>query len=211
MAFWEGRRLGADANDLLAMIDTWQQADISANHIYNGDFGYCSILLGSIQPSHGKAQTYGGVAAAGNAAGRREARLKALWATQQVEQNRLWHYDNIPDTIFNGGPTLKTWKNRQRASIITSVLGSETPVIKSTGLQGWLTEDREQCLMHRQTTELFKPGTNIDKRICGQWLRIPTKEVADLVKAILEQSRTVLSYRHKGNNGKALAFPETAY
>lgn len=38
VAFWEGRRLGADANDLLAMIDTWQRADISANHIYNGDF-----------------------------------------------------------------------------------------------------------------------------------------------------------------------------
>ena len=124
---------------------------------------------------------------------------------------RLRHYDNIPDTIFNGAPTLKTWKNRQRASIITSVLGSETPVIKSTGLQGWLTEDREQCLMHRQATELFKPGTNIDKRISGQWLRIPTKEVADLVKAVLQQSRTVLSYRHKGKDGKALAFPETAY
>ena len=38
VAFWEGRRLGADANDLLAMIDTWQRADISANPIYNGDF-----------------------------------------------------------------------------------------------------------------------------------------------------------------------------
>ena len=38
VAFWEGRRLGADANDLLAMIDTWQRADISANPVYNGDF-----------------------------------------------------------------------------------------------------------------------------------------------------------------------------
>ncbi len=38
VAFWEGRRLGADANDLLAMIDTWQRADISANPRYNGDF-----------------------------------------------------------------------------------------------------------------------------------------------------------------------------
>ncbi len=37
VAFWEGRRLGADANDLLAMIWTWQHADISANEESNGD------------------------------------------------------------------------------------------------------------------------------------------------------------------------------
>lgn len=45
VAFWEGRRLEADANDLLAMIGTWQRADISANHVYNGDFG---AALGAI-------------------------------------------------------------------------------------------------------------------------------------------------------------------
>jgi len=36
--FWEARRIGADANDLLSMIWTWQNADISNNHLYNGDF-----------------------------------------------------------------------------------------------------------------------------------------------------------------------------
>jgi len=36
--FWEARRTSADANNLLSMIDTWQNADISNNHIYNGDF-----------------------------------------------------------------------------------------------------------------------------------------------------------------------------
>ena len=36
--FWEGRRIGADANDLLAMLWTWQNGDISANPIYQGDF-----------------------------------------------------------------------------------------------------------------------------------------------------------------------------
>ena len=35
---WEGRWLGNDANDLLAMIWTWQHADISANPAYGGDF-----------------------------------------------------------------------------------------------------------------------------------------------------------------------------
>ena len=38
VAFWEARRLGSDANDLLAMISTWQNADISANINYGGDF-----------------------------------------------------------------------------------------------------------------------------------------------------------------------------
>ena len=38
VAFWEGRRLGSDANNLLAMVWTWQNADISANPKYGGDF-----------------------------------------------------------------------------------------------------------------------------------------------------------------------------
>ena len=46
VAFWEGRRLGSDANDLLAMIWTWQNADISANAVYNGDF---NSALGAIR------------------------------------------------------------------------------------------------------------------------------------------------------------------
>ena len=36
--FWEARRTSADANDLLAMIWTWQNADISNNEKYSGDF-----------------------------------------------------------------------------------------------------------------------------------------------------------------------------
>lgn len=37
--FWEARRTSADANDLLAMVWTWQNADISNNQKYDGDFG----------------------------------------------------------------------------------------------------------------------------------------------------------------------------
>jgi len=36
--FLEGYFRRHDANDLLAMLWTWQHADLSANHIYNGDF-----------------------------------------------------------------------------------------------------------------------------------------------------------------------------
>ena len=35
---WEGRYLQLDANDILAMVHTWQRGDISDNPIYEGDF-----------------------------------------------------------------------------------------------------------------------------------------------------------------------------
>ncbi len=35
---WEGRFLQLDANDILAMIATWQAGDISDNPVYRGDF-----------------------------------------------------------------------------------------------------------------------------------------------------------------------------
>ena len=38
VAFWEGFFLPKDANNLLAMLWTWQHGDISANELYGGDF-----------------------------------------------------------------------------------------------------------------------------------------------------------------------------
>lgn len=38
VAFWEGFFLPKDANNLLAMLWTWQNGDISDNEVYNGDF-----------------------------------------------------------------------------------------------------------------------------------------------------------------------------
>lgn len=38
VAFWEGFFLPKDANNLLAMLWTWQNGDISANELYNGDY-----------------------------------------------------------------------------------------------------------------------------------------------------------------------------
>ena len=43
---WERDHLGWDASDLLAKLDTWQRADISANERYGGDFEHA---LGAIQ------------------------------------------------------------------------------------------------------------------------------------------------------------------
>ena len=38
IGYWDGIYLQRDPNDLLAMMDTWQQADISANGTFNGNF-----------------------------------------------------------------------------------------------------------------------------------------------------------------------------
>lgn len=38
VGFWEGLFLAKDANNLLAMLWTWQNGDISANEIYGGDY-----------------------------------------------------------------------------------------------------------------------------------------------------------------------------
>ena len=37
-AFWEANFLQFDANDLLAMLDTWQRSDISDNPVHRGDY-----------------------------------------------------------------------------------------------------------------------------------------------------------------------------
>ena len=45
IGYWEGMFLQRDANNLLALIWTWQRADISANELYAGDF---EAALGAI-------------------------------------------------------------------------------------------------------------------------------------------------------------------
>ncbi|OOY08191.1 alpha/beta fold hydrolase [Thioclava sp. F36-7] len=46
IGFWEGFFLPKDANNLLTMAWTWQNGDISANELYNGDF---KAALGAIK------------------------------------------------------------------------------------------------------------------------------------------------------------------
>lgn len=46
VAFWEGFFLPKDANNLLAMLWTWQNGDISANPVFKGDF---AAALGAIR------------------------------------------------------------------------------------------------------------------------------------------------------------------
>ncbi len=128
----------------------------------------------------------------------------------QCKSIALRHYDNRPDTTFNISPTVKSPENRQRATVFTATLGSGNFVVSSSGLQRWPAAERKECLEQRTTTVLPELGFHIDKRVASQWLRIPTREVADMVEAIVEQTRTVESYEDASGT-EGLAFPQTAY
>jgi len=134
---------------------------------------------------------------------------------ERCREISLRHYNIIPDAIFNGAPTLKGWKNRQRATIICAVLGDGETAVTSTGLQTWPTAEREGVLAQRPATRLVRLGESVDKRVSKQWIRTPTEEVARMSLAIAEQSRTVESYRLKPNGDEPkhpqrLALPQTA-
>ena len=150
--------------------------------------------------------------------GQRQKTLRDIF-NSSCREISLYHYDNRPDTTFNASPTVRSPENRQRATVFTATLG-KTPgveiVIKSSGLQRWPTAERVVCLAQRQLTVIPQLGVGVDKRVAGQWLRIPTAEVACMVEAIAAQDQTVMSYAYKGNeadssDGEFLAFPQTAY
>ena len=144
--------------------------------------------------------------------GQQQKTLRSIFENRCQEIN-LRHYDNIPDAIFNGSPVLKTWKNRQRATIITGILGQGKPVIQSSGLQSWRTSERQQCLTQRQKTIVPTLSKRTTERIASQWLRTPTPQIAELVEVISQQKRTVTNYAHKGTDTDLtlLAWPQTAY
>ena len=133
---------------------------------------------------------------------------------RRVFENRcgvidLRHYDNRPDTPFNASPTVKTPENRQRVTIIVARLGGTEKVVRSTGLQSWHSDDRSACLRRRATAVLPRFPSDIEPSISGQWPRIPTPELADMVSAIVTQRTRIASY--KSSEGRNLAFPHSAY
>ena len=122
----------------------------------------------------------------------------------------LRHYSNRPDTTFNASPTVKTPENRQRATIITAILGNAlAPDINSTGLQSWPADERQQCLQQRRTARILRFNSGVDQHIAGQWPRVPTPEIAQLIETIVEQKTVVSKYAASG--GVSLVFPKTAY
>lgn len=126
---------------------------------------------------------------------------------RRSSQLTLRHYDIRPDTMFNESPTVRFPSNSQRASIITALIGGSTPVIKTTGLRRWPSLERPRCIQTRD--HVLSPQTNqtLDRRVVGQWPRVPTKEVAEMILTVAKQSRSVSSYQDRA--GSVLTFPST--
>ena len=143
--------------------------------------------------------------------GQNKQTLRDLFNRRSQSIN-LRHYGNRPDTVFGASPTVRAPENRQRATLLTATLGDgDNTKIETTALQSWFAGERRQCIQQRRTVSAPSNKSTVDTRISGQWLRVPTNETAALVDALSEQSRTILSYKYEGENGEAIAFPETAY
>lgn len=141
--------------------------------------------------------------------GRRQSTLRAKFK-KQCSTIKLRHYGNRPDTIFNVSPTVRSPENRQRATIFTAILGNdEESDIETTGLQSWPSDEREDCLTHKSYVLVPELNPNVDHRIAGQWPRIPTVAVAEMIKAITDQQTIIADCRSE--EGPEVTFPHSAY
>ena len=118
----------------------------------------------------------------------------------------LRQYNNNPSMMFHLSPTMRDPRNRQRVTVITAVLGdTANQEIRSTGLQRWSSEERNSCLNQRKTSRIPQLGSNINWRVGKQWPRVPTEEVADMVRTVISQQNSFESY--KSSKGINVAFP----
>ena len=140
--------------------------------------------------------------------GRNKQTLRNIF-NQHSKYINLRHYDNNPGRTFTDSPTVKDIRNNQRITIITAICGHpQNPIVESMGLQRWSSEEREVCVKQRAITASLNLDNKADARVAGQWPRIPTKEVSDMIQAIVSQQNTLGSYQFL--TGKLLAFPKTA-
>ena len=136
--------------------------------------------------------------------GTQQAALRQLFEERCREIN-LRHYNNNPSMLFHTTPTTKDPRNRQRVTVLTATSGqARTPIIRSTGLQRWPAAQRKSCLSQRHTATLPRFGARVNADTANQWPRVPTEEVAAMVRAILQQKRTIQTYESAGGAGIAL-------
>ncbi len=137
--------------------------------------------------------------------GQQQRTLREAYEIRCREIN-LRQYNNNPSMMFHLTPTMRDPRNRQRVTVITAVLGdSANQEIRSTGLQRWSAEERNSCLTQRKTAPIPQLGSNLNWRVSKQWPRVPTKEVADMVRIITSQKTPFESY--KEDAGVRVAFP----
>ena len=219
MLFYEPERVGFDIvignppyERLSRSVDQEQKSKLidekgytttNVNDLYTL---FCEVGLALARPDGGVVTM---IVPLSIAFGQRQRTIRQLFEERCGEIN-LRHYDNRPDTTFNQSPTVRSPDNRQRTTIATAVIGEATEMkIRTSGLQSWRSEERPECLMQRWNTAVPNLSSFDDRQISGQWPRIPTRKVAELIEAMARQQTRISSYASE--TGLNLAFPRTAY
>ena len=140
--------------------------------------------------------------------GRQQESLRAVFESRCGKID-LRQYNNNPSMMFHTTPTTLDPRNRQRVTVVTATTGNVLErVVKSTGLQRWPTDERNMCLNQRETVQLPDFGSNVHRYTAKQLPRIPTQEIADMVRTVIKQKNTVESY--KRSSGTTVAMPMAA-
>jgi hypothetical protein len=127
---------------------------------------------------------------------------------------RLRHQDNRPGTTFHESPVAHP-ENRQRTTIISAVTGKGKAVIQTSGTGKWRRSEREQYILNREHATIpaiaNRPALRLHPNLAGQWPRVPTESVSQLLAEMQQQRRTVQNLASAGDNRQAIAFPQSAY
>ena len=118
------------------------------------------------------------------------------------------HYDN---QLFSSSPMVSSPANRQRTTIVTAHVGTDTTTrLATTGLMRWGSSEREACLASRpEYREERVRQENVGQHHGDQWPRIPSDTIARLLKAIDSQMNDMLGT--KNGSTPSLTIPQTAY
>ena len=192
-----------DQDQKSKLIDEKGYKTTNVNDLYTL---FCEVGLSLARPDGGVVTM---IVPLSIAFGQRQRTIRQLFEERCGKIN-LRHYDNRPDTTFNQSPTVRSPDNRQRSTIVAAVMGEAAEMrIRTSGLQSWRSEERPECLMQRWNTVVPDLSSFDDRQISGQWPRIPTQEVAELIEAVARQQTRISSYTSE--TGLNLAFPRTAY
>ena len=116
-----------------------------------------------------------------------------------------------PDKTFQDSPVAHP-SNSQRTTIITAIMGKQTPIIETSGVNKWPKSERHEYFTSRPKSVTISAQQNIvgDARIDSQWERIHTTEIANLITAMGAEETKIANLSGMGQADNALGFPPSA-
>lgn len=140
--------------------------------------------------------------------GQNKKDLRRLFEERSSRINLRCH-DNRPDKVFHNSP-VEHGESRVRATIITAVMGNETPIIETSGINRWAKSERHEYFTSRPRAITPSKNTVGDARIDAQWERIHTTEIAELIAAMSAEETKIANLSGIGQADNALGFPPSA-